>query len=295
MEIYVLKKGQQTGPFFEYQLKELLGKGEVDEGDLAWFRGCDEWRPLREIDSLSWIMSGEQPAGEAVSDATGASPPPLPDEIPDTEIDRILNRTFAPKPWTRFWARFFDAYLYGALIFWVGLISGAIPPYDLELGFGLHPLVVMAIPVSWALFEAFFLSSWGATPGKILFGIRVLSLQGSRLGLGAAVKRSLLVSFFGWGLGIAPLWLISLIISFIRMKQIGGTLWDDHASTLVVQQELLPWRKAVAVFAVVAVCIFSVSLFVNERTVAQFKEAVHEAQEKAGQLEKKAESRAPQL
>ena len=61
MKILIGKNGQQTGPYNEEQLTELVNKGDISYDDLAWKEGMTEWQPLRQV--------VPPPAG---------SPPPLP-------------------------------------------------------------------------------------------------------------------------------------------------------------------------------------------------------------------------
>jgi hypothetical protein len=49
MQIYVVKGGQQTGPFSEGQLESMLCSGMVSLTDLAWHVGLSEWLPLHEV------------------------------------------------------------------------------------------------------------------------------------------------------------------------------------------------------------------------------------------------------
>jgi uncharacterized RDD family membrane protein YckC len=66
--------------------------------------------------------------------------------------------------------------------------DGQLPPaLQVALGPGIYPLVLVAQVLYGALFEA---SSWQATPGKRLLGLRVISEAGGRLSLPQALIRN---------------------------------------------------------------------------------------------------------
>ena len=46
MELFVARNGQQTGPYEEARVRDMLARGEVAPGDLAWHSGLSGWQPL---------------------------------------------------------------------------------------------------------------------------------------------------------------------------------------------------------------------------------------------------------
>ena len=60
MQIYVLRAGQQTGPYTPEQIRYELTAGSLRSSDLAWYEGASNWLPLFTVLGLS------------------APPPPLP-------------------------------------------------------------------------------------------------------------------------------------------------------------------------------------------------------------------------
>lgn len=60
----------------------------------------------------------------------------------------------------------------------------------------------VALYLLWLPLEAGFLTATGTTPGKWVFGIRVVKSQGQKLAYPEALKRAFLVWVQGEGLGI---------------------------------------------------------------------------------------------
>lgn len=67
--LYLLKGGQQTGPFPTDELRQRLGSGEVAAGDLVWGEGMAEWATLGSVLGLepSETAGNEAAAGESPS------------------------------------------------------------------------------------------------------------------------------------------------------------------------------------------------------------------------------------
>ena len=49
MDIYILRDGEEIGPFGKETTQTLLTQGSVAENDLAWRPGMPDWVPLNEI------------------------------------------------------------------------------------------------------------------------------------------------------------------------------------------------------------------------------------------------------
>ena len=49
MDIYILRDGQETGPFTEETTHTLLKQGSIREADYAWHPGLPKWIPLAEV------------------------------------------------------------------------------------------------------------------------------------------------------------------------------------------------------------------------------------------------------
>jgi hypothetical protein len=73
MQIYITKNNQQSGPFAEEKVLEMLSSGELAPSDLAIRQGEQQWRKLGELYPQSAGASGVK---AAVATATSATPAP---------------------------------------------------------------------------------------------------------------------------------------------------------------------------------------------------------------------------
>jgi uncharacterized RDD family membrane protein YckC len=149
------------------------------------------------------------------------------------------------RPWVRYFARGCDIWIFATAL---GLVLGMaglaeqVPEYALGL----------AIPFLWLFAEAGLLSRWGTTPGKWLWGTWVADRTGKRLSYGEALSRSFSVWFMGLGFGLPVISLVTLIASYVKLKQEGVTAWDREGQCAVIHERLGVGR-VVAVIALMVV------------------------------------------
>lgn len=127
-------------------------------------------------------------------------------------------------PWRRFFARDLDWALLTLLYTFVAMSLMGIDYNKATWGNGLLVVVLMGVT---AIVEPLFLCTLGATPGKLLLGMRVLDRYGRKLSYTDAFGRTLGVLFWGLGLHIPIFSLWRLIKS-----------WKDASSDYA-----LPWEK----------------------------------------------------
>ena len=161
-------------------------------------------------------------------------------------------------PWRRLFARTFDIYTAGLLLFFLLLfpltlgVSVAMP----ELGAGFaeamsNPLMSsIFVYLVWAPAESVLLSLFGTTPGKWLFGIRVVHPGGGLLSYTDALKRSFLVFLQGEGLGIPVIGWLTQLFAYRRLTKTGTTLWDRSTNTVVLHKKWGILRALVCTAAV---------------------------------------------
>lgn len=78
------------------------------------------------------------------------------------------------------------------LFYFVGVILSLMLPFDFQDKF--YFTFALQVPVLWAFVEAILLSSWGTTPGKLLFGVVVRDESGNKLSFLQSLQRAF---FFG--------------------------------------------------------------------------------------------------
>ena len=165
-----------------------------------------------------------------------------------------------PRPWRRFFARnvdyFFAAFL---VVFFIG--------YFRQLGLLsqktsillINPFIQCFIAYFlWIFMESALLSWFGNTPGKMLFGLRVVSSQQPPRYL----NRAFSVWFRGIGLGLPFVWLITASLAHSRLKKTGLTSWDKDYGFTVEAYPIGVIHRTVAAGIILA--LFAASLLVGK-------------------------------
>ncbi|MHB1351421.1 MAG: RDD family protein [Desulfobulbaceae bacterium] len=193
----------------------------------------------------------------------------LPDPSQTAEAEINQSKSFLGgqhHPWRRFFARTVDVSTIGlALVFAAAFGIGYLLPEKAE-GFvkSLENPIIAGFIIYFMLLpvEATFLATMGTTPGKWLFGIRVLRDDGTRLFFGDALHRAFLVWVQGVGLGIPLVSFITQLYAYRRLTATGTTLWDKSANSIVTHQRWGVIRSLMCVVVVVAV-LFLLSILNN--------------------------------
>lgn len=283
MEYFLALNDAKAGPFTLYRVGELLDEGTADADTLAWHRGLDGWKPLREIPSLEAIRKRhldppETPSATPVPIGDpGHSPQPFPpaDPLPVNPLPEVggagsavvLEAAARPgHPFLRFWARTFDYLLVIVIVIFATGFESPKPIPGEPFAEALARLTeAMKSPegliyartlifslLGWHVVEAVLIHIFGTTPGKWLFGIRVLSREKDRLSPGLSLARSFYVYAAGTGFFIFPLFLIGIVFGLIPLLTMGRSLWDLHLGSRVEHAPLGIVRIVLAIFAVFA-------------------------------------------
>ncbi|MCE9610923.1 MAG: GYF domain-containing protein [Chthoniobacter sp.] len=85
MQLYIMRGGEQLGPFSSEEARQRLANGEFQLTDLAWAEGLAVWVPLSTLPGFAPVRPLEHPSisvppvpPERVSPAVGQSPGPVP-------------------------------------------------------------------------------------------------------------------------------------------------------------------------------------------------------------------------
>lgn len=207
-------------PVDTQELERLAAAGLIGEDAWVWAPGWPEWRPYRD--------AGLRPACDAQAlDGLGRRHPPPPLQVFDDGWQAP-----GPAPWRRYFARMLDTVLL-AVGGWfaIGLVVAALQPDWHVALFGSYwvttPLLsgmlscLLVAPVL-----ALPLGLLGSSPGKWLFGVRVTRLDGTPIGVRAALRREFDVFVWGVGAGVPLLTMLASIASFIRLTSTGSCRWD---------------------------------------------------------------------
>ena len=228
MDIWIIQNGEKIGPIHDFEIRKRIETGELSAATPAWHDGLPGWKPLveislfaREYDRLS---EGRPLPAVAAADpeASAPTPPPLP------------ATPFLPR---RFWARWFDLYLFAG-VWWLAMWASG---RDIEATLN-NPWGILLQYVPWFALEAFLLHRFATTPGKWLLGLTVVNDDGSRLDLADATRRSARVLFIGLGFGWSVLSLVCQLMAFITTRRLGRPLWDQAGGHRVLVAPLQPLR-----------------------------------------------------
>lgn len=228
MEIWLIRDGEKSGPFPDYEIRSRIAAGELESTDPAWHEGLAAWTPLEKIP----VFHGEfrapeiaepEPAAEpSVQTTAPSAPPPIPGN------PRIIRR---------FCARLFDIHIYVAVWWFLFWLARA------DIGSLLtNTFVAFTQLVPWVVIETLLIHRFATTPGKWLMGIRVLNSDGTQLSLSQSVRRALRVLTVGIGFGIPWVILFCMGLSAYTALKIKSTVWDHLGSHRIAASPFAPWK-----------------------------------------------------
>lgn len=265
MEFYFRKGGRNLGPLSVFRVRDLLESGELTSDDLGWHDGMTEWLPISKINALQSLKESTEksPPGEVSSDVE------TPEFIEamnsqmvrhaETGLRRSMEaRRLHAVGWQRFLARTLDLLWFGLLALGGGALAGWIDPGEMILP---RFPVMMAVPLLWVLVDAVFIYRWGATPGKALLGLRVVSEDGKKLTFKISLNRAFDVWFFGCGLEAPMVSWIAKLLAMSRLRQTGRTSWDAARGLNVEQRPVSAMGVTLALALFVSVMIVKFYVF----------------------------------
>lgn len=183
---------------------------------------------------------------------------------PIDSSDVVLPPAVEVHPWQRYWARRIDYWIFAVLGGGLLGFSGFFPDGETR---GLDLMLEIGFVSAWIPCEAAFLALYGATPGKMLFGIGVRATNGHLLSFGAALKRSVWVAAAGVGLGIPLFGLIGSWRGWRMLTDSGTTLWDEPEGHVVTHQGFQWWHLGATLFALLLIAVL---LYVNGTLLLPF-------------------------
>jgi uncharacterized RDD family membrane protein YckC len=259
MKWYYAEGGKQIGPVEESVLDDLVRQGVVRDETLVWREGMAAWQRHGAVRGGSNPASGSPPPTPPPAAPPVFTPAPASATTYCPECGRPIPvgqvcgychpATSSAVPARRFggfWMRFL-AVIIDAIILWVISAIIRIPLGMAGIGLGLSlgrnpdPGQVMAalpailsiaglsfmiqLAVSLA-YDVYFLTTKGATPGKMAVGLKVIREDGGPISVGLAIGR-----YFAKILSSVILCIGFLIAAFDREKR---SLHDHICGTRVV-------------------------------------------------------------
>jgi curved DNA-binding protein CbpA len=167
-----------------------------------------------------------------------------------------------PGAWSRYFARFFDMYL--EVIVLLFILSYFFPSiYNSmykNLGNYLSGIVIYIICLC---LESYFISQTGATLGKWFFNIKIVSYDGKRLTFKNALIRSFDMFARGLFLGIPILTVVSMWISYCKVKNSEVLSWDILTNCKVIHKKNNPIK--ICIFLTIWLLLFVIITIGNNK------------------------------
>jgi uncharacterized RDD family membrane protein YckC len=265
MNWYYAEAGQQVGPLSDVDFDGLVQAGKVRPDTLVWHEGLANWQPLRLVRPSGGPAGpgaiGPSPSGPAPA-PTGAEVVCVECNgifAQDQAVQyggvwvcgnckplflQKLREGAAPVPagslvyagfWIRFAAKFLDGLILGVVLVLplvlVLVMTGAFRTLGRrgDAGFAVFQVVFQLAAILVAVaYNTFFQGKFGATPGKMAVGVRVVTAEGAPITYGRAFGRAWAEQLSGMICYIGY-----IIAAFDREKR---TLHDHICSTRVVRK-----------------------------------------------------------
>jgi len=259
MQWYYAIDGQRSGPVPHAELERLIQAGTITGEALVWRQGMDQWKTLADVQERDPALFAPvppplPPADEDSPAAGGDEPEPFrqasaePAAVDAAAAEPLVYAGF----WQRVGAHLVDLVLWFALVIIAMNIVGLLlfpdvvklnekivaaggsfayqpTPSEAILLFKFMGFIALLSIVLAVVYDLFFVLRFSATPGKLLFGVRVVQADGKTLGVMRIITRTLTKGLAG----IPTLGIGLLIVAFDEQKR---GLHDFFSGTRVVKK-----------------------------------------------------------
>lgn len=241
----------------------VFGYGRIA---VLWIgNGFSEAKETRRAESPHVSTSANRPA-RAIADQRNISPAPCSESLALSDAGY----------WPRLWARCFDlpfAWIFGSVI-------GAFLPDFRSMIQGVGGIVadtfigMVFICLAIFVYEVFFLTQFGATPGKMIFGLTVRSVDYRLPNLEEAKKRAWIYLRSGLYFTLFMPYMQFLSAYYAWKRKDQAQPWEMAAKTVTLQKPLGTLHFYVGVF--VAFCLFSLAFGTHHLLKEQTKNEVRQ-------------------
>ncbi|MBI2685159.1 MAG: RDD family protein [Acidobacteria bacterium] len=233
MSWYYAVNGQQAGPVEDAEMQQMAAAGAINASTLVWRAGMDVWAtlgslvapvsvPTEQCQQCRKPYPVEQTITLAGGPVCGACKPIVLQRIREGLAPLSTGKPFAGF-WIRLVARMIDntitsiaGYIFQIpMLIVVARMDKQTGP-DLSLLAGTGALAVLLSVGAAAYYEAWFLVKKGATPGKMILGLKVVRARGGPM---------------TWGLGLGRYFahMLSAFTLYIGYMMAG---WDEEKRAL---------------------------------------------------------------
>ena len=262
MNWYYVQNGAQAGPVDDAQLDDLVRAGTVAPESLVWREGMANWEPYRNTRGVAppafpslMAEAGVPAMGIPVAGGKACAQCGL--IFPEQEVVALagVNVCANCKPialqrmregswmtgarryggfWIRFVAQIIDGLIVGVVFYGImiplgmGVASTGVQadPSNLGVIFGAMALFALVAMGASLAYQIYFLTKHGATPGKLLLGLKVIRSDGGAITPGRAAGR-----LFAHGLSGLILYIGYIMAGFDSEKR---ALHDHICDTRVI-------------------------------------------------------------
>ncbi|MFN7139478.1 MAG: RDD family protein [Limisphaerales bacterium] len=206
MNWYYVEAGQQRGPITEAELDNLYATGKVQSDTLVWHEGAANWLPYGQAKGGTATIAAP-PGGSVVCNECGGLF--APDEVirlGNASVCGTCKPVFMQKMregvavgggameyagfWIRAGALIIDSIITNAISavvgFVIGLAAAQAGPDAANAAALVASLVGMLLGL---IYFVYFNGKFGATPGKMVCGIKIVTGEGYPIGYGRALGR----------------------------------------------------------------------------------------------------------
>lgn len=174
-----------------------------------------------------------------------------------------LNIPEEPYVWHRTFARLFDVYVIGGLLFVV--LFSLLAAKHTHLYFQIsaffddkEPLIFIPPFVLFSFIEPFLISRFQTTPGKALFGLRVHYEDEENLSLKDSFRRTFYAMGFGVAFGLPLVQYVTGLRQFVTVKKNHKTFYDKQLQTVITYVAPGFFRRLLSLLAVTLVFILHI-------------------------------------
>jgi len=223
MNWYYTDGEKSFGPIDEKELEALVDKGRIDAETFVWNKNLPQWMPYGDVGIGGPLYVPPSETDRGKKDSTVNVPPKiykcsvcgniLPEDDVTHEGDSLICSNCQPildqmmenkapdskttKRYGGFWIRLFAKFIDEFIVFsiaialWIGIktvidITGDRHMLLAYIMVSIVVLISIDISLSW-----FFIGKYGSTPGKMAFGLKIVTSQGEAVNHGLASKRSI--------------------------------------------------------------------------------------------------------
>jgi uncharacterized RDD family membrane protein YckC len=180
------------------------------------------------------------------------------EETKENKYEKVLSTSV--RPWVRYWARIFDYWLFG-LVFGV-IVFSLYPNFLFGIDEKASDQVFGIIMVFvWVFIEPFWISKFGATPGKMLLKTQIQRKRGGNLSYWNALGRSFGVWSRGIAIGFPLINAITAIVAYVKLSKHGEATWDRDGGFVVTHSEIGVTR----IILMVLFFVISIGLIIASR------------------------------